>query len=207
MLSCPFDRPDCRPTVGRRPLCCCDFADRGRSLPHARGLSSRQAQECWAGSVPRNVGVFVRSRREFLRPSWNDSLPAAFCRTLDLGLKGCSGQKAQKKQGENTIMRIMRCGFAVLAAAVSAPAITKLCDRNYATFGILSENLFCGPGFTYDVATAGVEQFRSRGAPRGIVCATPSTKRSNRGRQPTRTELRARLSYKAECGSGRCPPH
>jgi outer membrane receptor protein involved in Fe transport len=46
--------------------------------------------------------------------------------------------------------------------------ITNLFNRNYETFGILGENFFRGPGFTYDLATAGPEQFRSPGAPRGI---------------------------------------
>lgn len=46
--------------------------------------------------------------------------------------------------------------------------VTNLFDRNYQTFGILGENFFRGPGFTYDLASAGPEQFRSPGAPRGI---------------------------------------
>lgn len=46
--------------------------------------------------------------------------------------------------------------------------ITNLFDRKYETFGILGENFFRGPGFTYDQAAAGPEQFRSPGAPRGI---------------------------------------
>jgi len=46
--------------------------------------------------------------------------------------------------------------------------VTNLFNRNYETFGILGENFFRGPGFTYDAATAGPEQFRSPGAPRGI---------------------------------------
>ena len=46
--------------------------------------------------------------------------------------------------------------------------ITNLFDREYETFGILGENFFRGPGFTYDQAAAGPEQFRSPGAPRGM---------------------------------------
>jgi outer membrane receptor protein involved in Fe transport len=46
--------------------------------------------------------------------------------------------------------------------------ITNLFDRKYETFGVLGENFFRGPGFTYDQAAAGPEQFRSPGAPRGI---------------------------------------
>jgi outer membrane receptor protein involved in Fe transport len=46
--------------------------------------------------------------------------------------------------------------------------VTNLFDRNYETFGILGQNFFRGPGFTYDLAAAGPEQFRSPGAPRGI---------------------------------------
>lgn len=47
-------------------------------------------------------------------------------------------------------------------------SITNLFDRKYETFGVLGENFFRGPGFTYDQAAAGPEQFRSPGAPRGI---------------------------------------
>jgi outer membrane receptor protein involved in Fe transport len=46
--------------------------------------------------------------------------------------------------------------------------VTNLFDRKYETFGVLGENFFRGPGFTYDAATAASEQFRSPGAPRGI---------------------------------------
>ena len=46
--------------------------------------------------------------------------------------------------------------------------VTNLFNRSYETFGILGENFFRGPGFTYDLASAGPEQFRSPGAPRGI---------------------------------------
>jgi outer membrane receptor protein involved in Fe transport len=46
--------------------------------------------------------------------------------------------------------------------------VTNLFNRNYETFGILGENFFRGPGFTYDAASAGPEQFRSPAAPRGI---------------------------------------
>src|SRR5262249_27759665 len=47
-------------------------------------------------------------------------------------------------------------------------SITNLFDRKYETFGILGANFFRGPGFTYDQAIAGPEQFRSPGAPRGF---------------------------------------
>lgn len=46
--------------------------------------------------------------------------------------------------------------------------VTNLFDRKYETFGVLGSNFFRGPGFTYDAAAAGPEQFRSPGAPRGI---------------------------------------
>jgi outer membrane receptor protein involved in Fe transport len=46
--------------------------------------------------------------------------------------------------------------------------ITNLFDTEYQTFGVLGENFFNGPGFTYDAALADSEQFRTPGAPRGI---------------------------------------
>jgi iron complex outermembrane recepter protein len=46
--------------------------------------------------------------------------------------------------------------------------ITNLFNRKYETFGVLGENFFRGPGFTFDAAAAGPEQFRSPAAPLGI---------------------------------------
>jgi iron complex outermembrane recepter protein len=46
--------------------------------------------------------------------------------------------------------------------------VTNLFDREYENVGVLGENFFRGPGFTYDQTAAGPEQFRSPGAPRGI---------------------------------------
>jgi outer membrane receptor protein involved in Fe transport len=46
--------------------------------------------------------------------------------------------------------------------------ITNLFDTEYQTFGVLGENFFNGPGFTYDQTLAAPEQFRTPGAPRGF---------------------------------------
>jgi iron complex outermembrane receptor protein len=46
--------------------------------------------------------------------------------------------------------------------------ITNLFDTDYETFGVLGENFFNGPGFTYDRTLAEPEQFRTPGAPRGL---------------------------------------
>ena len=50
--------------------------------------------------------------------------------------------------------------------------ITNLLDEEYETFGVLGENFFPAPGFTFDAgpAAAGAanEQFRTPGAPRGF---------------------------------------
>jgi outer membrane receptor protein involved in Fe transport len=46
--------------------------------------------------------------------------------------------------------------------------ITNLFDTEYETFGVLGENFFNGPGFTYDQTLAASEQFRTPGAPRGF---------------------------------------
>jgi iron complex outermembrane recepter protein len=46
--------------------------------------------------------------------------------------------------------------------------ITNLFDTEYETFGVLGENFFNGPGFTYDLTLAEPEQFRTPGAARGF---------------------------------------
>jgi outer membrane receptor protein involved in Fe transport len=46
--------------------------------------------------------------------------------------------------------------------------VTNLFDKQYEVFGVLGENFFNGPNFTYDRAAAGPEQFRTPGAPRGF---------------------------------------
>jgi outer membrane receptor protein involved in Fe transport len=46
--------------------------------------------------------------------------------------------------------------------------VTNLFDTEYETFGVLGENFFNGPNFTYDRTLADSEQFRTPGAPRGI---------------------------------------
>ncbi len=45
--------------------------------------------------------------------------------------------------------------------------INNLLNKRYATFGVLGENFFTGPGNTYDLANARPEQFRSSAAPIG----------------------------------------
>ena len=46
--------------------------------------------------------------------------------------------------------------------------VTNLTDRKYDSFGVLGENFFRGAGQTFDATLAGPEQFRTRGAPRGV---------------------------------------
>jgi outer membrane receptor protein involved in Fe transport len=46
--------------------------------------------------------------------------------------------------------------------------VTNLFDQTYQTFGILGQNFFRGPGFTYDQGLAGPEQFRTPGMPRAF---------------------------------------
>jgi outer membrane receptor protein involved in Fe transport len=46
--------------------------------------------------------------------------------------------------------------------------VSNLFDTDYEVFGVLGENFFNGPGFTYDRNLADPEQFRTPGAPRGI---------------------------------------
>ena len=46
--------------------------------------------------------------------------------------------------------------------------VTNVFDSDYETYGILGENFFNGPGFTYDNNAAAAEQFRTPGAPRAF---------------------------------------
>jgi outer membrane cobalamin receptor len=46
--------------------------------------------------------------------------------------------------------------------------INNVFDRNYQTGGILGQNFFTGPGFTYNLAGAQPSLFSSPGAPFGI---------------------------------------
>ena len=45
--------------------------------------------------------------------------------------------------------------------------IDNVFDRRYANFGVLGQNVFTGPGQTFDGANPRAEQFRGNGAPRG----------------------------------------
>ena len=45
--------------------------------------------------------------------------------------------------------------------------VTNLLNRQYASFGILGQNFFTGPGHTFDGANPANEQFLGVGAPRG----------------------------------------
>lgn len=45
--------------------------------------------------------------------------------------------------------------------------VTNLLNKQYASFGVLGENFFNGPGHTYDPANPVSEQFVGVGAPRG----------------------------------------
>lgn len=46
--------------------------------------------------------------------------------------------------------------------------VTNVLDKRYASFGVLGENVFTGPGHTFDGANPASEQFLGVGAPRGI---------------------------------------
>jgi outer membrane receptor protein involved in Fe transport len=46
--------------------------------------------------------------------------------------------------------------------------VNNVFDKSYQTVGVLGENFFRGPGFTYDATLAGPEQFRTPGTPRAI---------------------------------------
>jgi iron complex outermembrane receptor protein len=50
--------------------------------------------------------------------------------------------------------------------------VNNLFNRQYANFGILGENVFTGPGRSFDPDNAAPEQFRGYGAPRGIWVGT-----------------------------------
>ncbi len=43
----------------------------------------------------------------------------------------------------------------------------NLLDRRFANFGVLANNVFTGPGRSFDAAHPRAEQFRGYGAPRG----------------------------------------
>ena len=45
--------------------------------------------------------------------------------------------------------------------------MVNLFDKRYANFGVIGENLFTGPGRTFDGANGVNEQFRGPGVPRG----------------------------------------
>jgi len=46
--------------------------------------------------------------------------------------------------------------------------VDNLFNRRFANFGILGDNVFTGPGQSFDAANARAEQFRGYGAPRGV---------------------------------------
>jgi iron complex outermembrane recepter protein len=53
--------------------------------------------------------------------------------------------------------------------------VDNLFDRRYANFGILGQNVFTGPGLSFDAANARAEQFRGYGAPRAASAGVQYT--------------------------------
>ena len=45
--------------------------------------------------------------------------------------------------------------------------VDNVLNRTYANFAILGQNVFTGPGQSYDAANPRTEQFRGHGTPRG----------------------------------------
>jgi outer membrane receptor protein involved in Fe transport len=95
--------------------------------------------------------------------------------TLGLDLVAASGQYARGDENNADAAGAVP-GYAVVhfdARYTLQPGwqllakVHNLFDRRYESFGVLGTNFFRGPGNTFDVASAGPEQFRSSGAPRG----------------------------------------
>ncbi|MGH8676673.1 MAG: TonB-dependent receptor, partial [Burkholderiales bacterium] len=60
----------------------------------------------------------------------------------------------------------LRARYALAPGWEVALKVDNLFNRRYASFGVLGQNFFTGPGTTFDAAGAANEQFRSPGAPR-----------------------------------------